>query len=196
LKAFDADKISFQVESKNLAEKQGKGARHLIEAEIKSDGQVGREFLDSCFVLMPFGEWYDTYYREIFSPACKEAGFEPIRADGVFTTGSVIEQIWEQINNAQVLIADLTGKNPNVFYELGLSHGISKPVVLLAAQLEDVPFDLRHLRTIIYDIRDPFWGDKLKKSVVAHLRSAKQDPGKSIPQPFRMEKNGEDKSGM
>lgn len=56
-----------------------------------------REFLDSCFVMMPFGEWYDRYYQEIYVPAIKEAGFEAVRADELFTTGSVVEQIWEQI---------------------------------------------------------------------------------------------------
>ena len=56
-----------------------------------------REFLDTCFVMMPFGAWFDRYYQDIYTPAIKEAGFEPIRADELFTTGSVVEQIWEQI---------------------------------------------------------------------------------------------------
>lgn len=56
-----------------------------------------REFLDTCFVMMPFGAWFDRYYQEIYVPAIKDAGFEPIRADELFTTGSVVEQIWEQI---------------------------------------------------------------------------------------------------
>jgi hypothetical protein len=56
-----------------------------------------REFLDTCFVMMPFGEWFDRYYQEIYVPAIREAGFEPKRADELFTTGSVMEQIWEQI---------------------------------------------------------------------------------------------------
>jgi hypothetical protein len=58
------------------------------------------------------------YYQEIYMPAIKEAGFEPVRADELFTTGSVVEQIWEQIEKAKLLLADLSGKNPNVFYEL------------------------------------------------------------------------------
>jgi len=51
--------------------------------------------------------------------------------------------------------------------------------------LEDVPFDLRHLRIMIYDIRDPGWGEKLKKNIAAYLRSTRKEPEKSIPQPFR-----------
>lgn len=144
-----------------------------------------REFLDTCFVMMPFGEWFDRYYQEIYAPAIKEAGFEPVRGDELFNTGSVVEQIWEQIEKSKLLLADLSGKNPNVFYELGLAHAARKPVVFAAAQLDDVPFDLRHLRVIIYDIREPEWAARLRKSVADYLRNAAKEPGKSIPHPFR-----------
>jgi hypothetical protein len=144
-----------------------------------------REFLDSCFVMMPFGEWFDRYYQEIYVPAIKEAGFEPMRADELFTTGSVVEQIWEQIEKSKLLLADLSGKNPNVFYELGLAHAAKKPVVFTASAVEDVPFDLRHLRVIIYDIREPEWAVRLRKSIADYLRNAIKEPGKSIPHPFR-----------
>jgi hypothetical protein len=144
-----------------------------------------REFLDTCFVMMPFGAWFDRYYAEIYVPAIKEAGFEPVRADELFTTGSVVEQIWEQIEKAKLLLADLSGKNPNVFYELGLSHAARKPVVFTAGQVDDVPFDLRHLRVIIYDIREPEWASRLRKSIADYLRNAAKEPGKSIPHPFR-----------
>lgn len=135
--------------------------------------------------MMPFGEWFDRYYQDIYIPAIKEAGFEPVRADELFTTGSVVEQIWEQIEKSKVLLADLTGKNPNVFYELGLAHAACKPVVFTAGQLEDVPFDLRHLRVIVYDVREPNWATKLHENITEYLKNAKTDPEKSIPQPFR-----------
>jgi hypothetical protein len=144
-----------------------------------------REFLDTCFVMMPFGDWFDRYYQEIYVPAIKEAGFEPVRADELFTTGSVVEQIWEQIEKAKLLLADLSGKNANVFYELGLAHAAKKPVIFTAAVVDDVPFDLRHLRVIIYDIREPEWAPRLRKSIADYLRNATKDPGKSIPHPFR-----------
>ncbi len=144
-----------------------------------------REFLDTCFVMMPFGAWFDRYYQDIYAPAIKEAGFEPIRADELFTTGSVVEQIWEQIKKAKVLLADLSGKNANVFYELGLAHAAKKPVVFTSALVDDVPFDLRHLRVIIYDIREPEWAPRLRKSISDYLRNAMKEPEKSIPHPFR-----------
>lgn len=149
------------------------------------DGGSGRQFLDTCFVMMPFGQWMDAYYREIYVPAIREAGLEPVRADELFSTGSVIEQIWEQISRAKVLLADLTDKNANVFYELGLAHAANKPVVFTTGRLDDVPFDLRHLRVAVYDIRDPAWGEKLKATLAVYLKAAKADPAKSVPQPFR-----------
>lgn len=144
-----------------------------------------REFLDSCFVMMPFGPWFDRYYQDIYAPAIKEAGFEPIRADELFSTGSVVEQIWEQIQKSKVLLADLSGKNANVFYELGLAHAAKKPVVFTSSLVDDVPFDLRHLRVIIYDIREPEWAPRLRKSIAEYLRNAMKEPEKSIPHPFR-----------
>ena len=61
-----------------------------------------------------------------------------------------------------------------------------------SANLDDVPFDLRHLRVIIYDVNDPHWGDKLKTNLTAYLRNAKSDPTKSIPQPFRQKAEEEE----
>lgn len=166
----------------------------LLESDLRlsepdlpggEDGAVGRQFLDTCFVMMPFGQWMDAYYRDIYVPAIREAGLEAVRADELFSTGSVIEQIWEQISRAKVLLADLTGKNANVFYELGLAHAANKPVVFTTGELEDVPFDLRHLRVAVYDIRDPAWGEKLKTTLAVYLKAAKAEPTKSVPQPFR-----------
>lgn len=144
-----------------------------------------RTFLDSCFVLMPFGGWFDRYYKEVYSPAIQEAGFDPVRADDLFQSGSVMEQIWAEIHRAKVLVAEVTGRNANVFYELGLSHAAGRPVVILTASLDDVPFDLRHLRIVVYDVRDPIWASKLQAALSSHLRNAKQDPSKSLPQTFR-----------
>lgn len=182
LRAFEADDDADAGEQRT-----NKVAAKLA---IEPDGSEGearskREFLDTCFVMMPFGGWFDTYYKDIYTTAIKEAGFEPVRGDELFSTGSVVEQIWEQVVKAKVLLADLTGKNANVFYELGLAHAARKPVVFTAAKLDDVPFDLRHLRVIIYDVNEPGWDQKLKTSLTTYLKNTKADPLKSIPQPFR-----------
>jgi hypothetical protein len=79
-----------------------------------------------------------------------------------------------------VLVAELTGRNPNVFYELGLAHALNKPVVLVSASQADVPFDLHHIRVIYYDMRDPFWGDKLIAKVAENVVSALKNPGEAM----------------
>jgi hypothetical protein len=115
----------------------------------------------------------------------KEAGLEPVRAEELFSTGSVVEQIWDQIVKAKVLLADLTDKNPNVFYELGLAHAARKPVIFTASKIDDVPFDLLHLRVIVYQVREPQWADKLRRMITDCLRNTVKDPAKSLPHPFR-----------
>lgn len=104
----------------------------------------------SCFVLAPFGLPFDRYYSNIFVPAVQDAGLLPIRADSLFRPSPIMDDIWRFVRGATVLIADLTTKNPNVFYELGLAHAIAKPVILVANTIDDVPFDLRGLRVLTY----------------------------------------------
>lgn len=184
LRAFSAGPSAEELLPKPEAQVVRTPAEKVPSPVISKEPRI-REFLDTCFVMMPFGPWFDRYYQEIYVPAIKEAGFEPVRADELFTTGSVVEQIWEQIEKAKLLLADLSGKNPNVFYELGLAHAAKKPVVFTASQVDDVPFDLRHLRVIIYDVREPQWSGRLQQSVTDYLRNAAKEPGKSIPHPFR-----------
>nr|VFJ56215.1 MAG: TIR domain-containing protein [Candidatus Kentron sp. FM]VFJ59002.1 MAG: TIR domain-containing protein [Candidatus Kentron sp. FM]VFK11939.1 MAG: TIR domain-containing protein [Candidatus Kentron sp. FM] len=131
---------------------------------------------DTCFVLMQINEIFDEYYREVYAPAIIDAGFKPMRAQGLFGTGTVMEQIWEQIHKANVLIADISDRNPNVLYELGLVHAQYKPVVLTAGSMEDVPFDISHSRTFVYDVRKPGWSEKLKSYVTRQLLRVKENP--------------------
>lgn len=131
----------------------------------------------TCFLMQPFSGALGSYYESIFKPAIAKAGLEPMRADAsIFGTGKIIDQIWRGITSAQVLVAELTSKNPNVFYELGLAHALNKPVVLVSSNEDDVPFDLRHIRVIIYDQTDPFWGQKLIDKVADNIRSAIDHP--------------------
>lgn len=136
---------------------------------------------DSCFVIMPFADPIGSYYKSIYETAIQTAGMKAIRADNdIFATGKVIDQIWKGINDSKVLVAELTNKNPNVYYELGLAHALQKPVVLVSSNEDDVPFDLQHIRVIYYDVNDPFWGDKLIKKVAENILSAINNPEEAI----------------
>ena len=135
----------------------------------------------SCFVMQPFGGHLGTYYETVFKPAITQAGLQPIRADDdMFATGKIMDQVWRGIGAAKVLVAELTSKNPNVFYELGLAHALRKPVVLVSSNEEDVPFDLRHIRVIVYDQKDPFWGQKLIDKIAENIKSALTNPEAAI----------------
>jgi len=135
----------------------------------------------TCFVMQPFGGHLGTYYDSIFKPAIKQAGLTPVRADDdIFATGKIMDQVWRGIRQATVLVAELTSKNPNVFYELGLAHALEKPVILVSSNQEDVPFDLRHIRAIFYDQNDPFWGQKLIDKIADNITSALTNPEEAI----------------
>jgi hypothetical protein len=136
---------------------------------------------DSCFVLMPFGPPVGDYYQQIYEPAIRKAGLRPVRADAdIFGTGKIIDQIWDGINAAKVLVAELISRNPNVFYELGLAHALDKPVVLISSNEDDVPFDLKHIRVIYYNVTDPFWGEKLIEKVAENILSALSNPEEAV----------------
>jgi len=131
--------------------------------------------------MMPFAEPIGGYYKAIYEPAIAKSGLRSVRADDeIFATGKIIDQVWSGINQAKVLVAELTGRNPNVFYELGLAHALNKPVVLVSSSQADVPFDLQHIRVIYYDMRDPFWGEKLIAKVSENIVSALKNPGEAL----------------
>jgi hypothetical protein len=121
--------------------------------------QLGKIFgggsftLDSqlCFVLMPFADRFQPIYDDHIRPEVQRARLRCERADEIRGTSLITWDIWEKINRARFLIADLTDRNPNVFYELGLAHAISKDVILLTQSMDFVPFDLKALRCIVYE---------------------------------------------
>lgn len=105
---------------------------------------------DYCFVLMPFKDELKEIYEDCIKFAVESSGMNCERADDIFHNTSIMEVIWTKICSAEIIIADLTGKNPNVFYEVGIAHALGKEVILLTQNSEDVPFDLRHIKYIDY----------------------------------------------
>lgn len=142
---------------------------------------------DKCFVMSPFGGWHDDYYLDVFCPAIKSAGLDPGRADDLFRSSNIVHDIWAAVSSSRVLLADLTNKNPNVFYELGLAHAARKPVLLLTQSIEDVPFDLRALRVIEYDVEHPAWGKRLRENIKQGLEETLESPEASVLPTFLLE---------
>jgi hypothetical protein len=125
----------------------------------------------SCFVLMPFRDPHLEYFSGIIQPAARDAGLTATKADDIYGTAPIIQDIWNQIWKARAVIADVTGRNPNVNYELGICHALGVPTVLITQTLADVPFDYRHIRCIVYDTKRVGWEDKLRLAITATLKS-------------------------
>jgi hypothetical protein len=116
---------------------------------------------------MPFRQPYDSYYPAIFTPALQAAGYVVTRADDLFTPRPIMLDIQECILEADLILCDMSERNPNVFYELGLAHAIGKPAILVSRKQEDIPFDLRHIRAITYDYTVAGWEEILRKAITA-----------------------------
>lgn len=103
-----------------------------------------------AFVLMPFAPDFDDVFEHIIRAPLESAGFTVSRADEVRGSRSIMHDVVQGIFDAELIVADLTSANPNVYYELGIAHAVRKKVILLAQDLEEVPFDLRAYRVVTY----------------------------------------------
>jgi hypothetical protein len=105
---------------------------------------------NKCFVLMPFTEaWSDRVWGKIKEILVNE-DLVCERADNLFGH-DILEDIWKAINESEYIIADITTRNPNVFYEIGIAHTLGKKVILLTQKVTDIPFDFKRYRHIIYE---------------------------------------------
>jgi hypothetical protein len=150
--------------------------------------------LPLCFVLMPFGRKkdglgrevdFDAVYRDLIAPAVSRAGLEPVRADEEQVGGTIHKPMFERLMLCDYAIADVTGANPNVYYELGIRHALRPhATVLLFAEGTALPFDLALLRCIAYAVdeqgkpRDP----EASITVIAQrLSAARSEPTDDSP---------------
>lgn len=105
----------------------------------------------TCFLLMPFARAMRPVHAAI-KDVCGTLDIKCERADDIYSQRPIFSTILDSILSSEVIISDLTGKNPNVFYETGIAHSLRDPqsVILVAQALDDVPFDLRHLPIVLY----------------------------------------------
>jgi hypothetical protein len=119
-----------------------------------------------CFVLMPFDKEFDDIYKLGIKQSCADAGAYCERVDEQIFNESILERIYNQISKADVVIADMTNRNPNVFYEVGYAHALGKTTILLTKNSDDIPFDLKHYPHIIYNNQIV----KLKEELTTRVR--------------------------
>ena len=103
-----------------------------------------------AFVIMPLSDGFDKIYEGFLVETLREAGFEVCRADNIRSAQNILKDIVRGIEKSDLIVADLTDSNPNVFYELGLAHALHKPIIMLSQEIKDLPFDLRSYRVIQY----------------------------------------------
>jgi hypothetical protein len=115
----------------------------------------------TCFLVMPFSEEWSPDVHRILAAVCEAAGVRSVRGDDLFTPTDILEDLWQGINAADFVIADITGRNPNVLYELGIAHTLAKPVLILSQRAADIPIDLATRRVIVYGQRAEAWREEL-----------------------------------
>ena len=103
-----------------------------------------------AFVLMPFDKTFDDIYKLGIKETANTLGILAERVDEQMFQEGILERIYRQIELADLVVADMTGQNPNVFYEVGYAHAKGKLCILLTQRAEDIPFDLKHHRHIVY----------------------------------------------
>jgi hypothetical protein len=136
--------------------------------------------INTCFVVMPFQTLFESEYEKVIKPAIESAGLVCVRGDEIYTRQTIVEDIWRSMRRARVVVAELSGRNPNVMYEIGLAHAIGKPIVLITRNEDDVPFDLRALRYVFYDLSEPDWGTYLRKELTDILKLILENPSLGV----------------
>ena len=160
-KLYERHTINFFTDEEDLYLKIGQhlrtppysevGKSKLIVNPLFGKPQKKEQYKAYAFMVMPFKDELRPVYEDHVKPVVNQLGMSIKRADDFFANQGIMEDIWSAINEAELVVADCTDKNPNVFYEIGIAHTLGKPTILLTQNPDDVPFDLRHLRYIKYD---------------------------------------------
>jgi tetratricopeptide (TPR) repeat protein len=147
-----------------------------------------------CFVLMPFGKKldaagrvtnFDSVYDKVIAPAVVRAGLEPIRADEEKIGGTIHKPMFERLMLCHYAVADITGANPNVFYELGIRHAMRpRSTVIVFAEGTVLPFDIALVRGIAYKTDgagEPVEAEATIAAIAKQLGEARGNPHDDSP---------------
>ncbi len=102
------------------------------------------------FVIVPFNEKFDYIWKREIKNIVESLGLTCVRAGDLYNTNIVMKDIFEAIYSAGIVIADVTGRNASVFYELGIAHALRKELILITQDEKDTPFDLAQFHHCIY----------------------------------------------
>jgi hypothetical protein len=113
----------------------------------KAQSTIPKPFV---FVLMPLDKSFDDIYKFGIKGAAEDVGAYAERLDEQIFVEGMLDRIFNQISKADLIVADMTGRNPNVFYEVGYAHALGKITLLLTQDANDIPFDLKHRQHTVY----------------------------------------------
>ena len=137
-----------------------------------------------CFFIAPIGDpdsdvrkRSDQILKHIVQPAAMSCGYDAIRADQLSEPGIITTQVIQHIIDDPMIVADLTGRNPNVFYELALRHALRKPYVQIIERGERIPFDVAAIRTIEVDHHDLDSVESAKAEIIRQMQSMTEAHG-------------------
>lgn len=141
--------------------------------------------LKKCFFISPIGgegsptrQRADKIFKHVIAKATEECGYKAERADHMPDPGMITSQVIQRIVDDPLVIADLTERNPNVFYELAIRHAIRKPLVQIIEKGEAIPFDVAGSRTIHIDHKDLDSVEDAKAAIVTQIKFLENDPTK------------------
>ena len=144
-----------------------KNNRGIYSIETRSEKMM------TCFVVSPIGEDgsptranADKLFKYIIKPVCEECGFDAIRVDQLNDANSITQTIINKLDHAELVIADLTEHNPNVFFEMGYRAQTQKPIIHLKCKNERIPFDIAGIRAFDYDLGDLDSVEEIKSRLI------------------------------
>lgn len=166
-------------------EKTDRGRYRIAGAEMIWGKERDRELMKRCFVISPIGNAgtdirknADQLYQHIIKPVCEKCGFAAQRIDEFNTPDSITQEILEALNDYDLVIADLTGHNPNVFFEIGYRTRSQKPIIHLKRKDEIIPFDVSTIHTFEYDLTDLDMVTATKDRLEQVIKNFKYDEAK------------------
>jgi hypothetical protein len=136
--------------------------------------------MKTAFVIMPFDETHENYYKIIYSPALSRAGFNPVKANSSYSANPVLDEIKRLILECDIVLCEISTNNPNVLYELGMAHAIGKPAIIISKSNAEIPFDLKVMGIILYDLSVPKWDEILIEKIIEACKSTSSSSIKSL----------------
>ena len=149
-----------------MSEEEAKESRRLtcfVISEIGAEGSEERKRANQVL-------------KHVIQPVAGACGYVTVRADEIAKPGLITDQIIQHVVNDDMVVADLTNNNPNVFYELAIRHAARKPAVVMASPKQRIPFDIGHVRVMTVDISDLDAAERSREDLARHLQGATSEP--------------------